>query len=120
MIVMSSTLLPDAQSSTFFQALQQCKELDLRDNRGKVHRLEVMLMGVVIGLCRNRDGVLSAIHRSMVNTHAQLCSYLNIANSSPISRAQLPVVLKKIDISVFCDLLFAFAGIVLSEQEKQW
>lgn len=112
--------LPEAQSSTFYEALQQCKRLDLRDNRGKVHRVEVVLMGVLIGLCRNRDGVLSGIHRSMVNTHSLLCSYLKIENSSPISRAQLPVVLKKIDISAFCDLLFAFAGIVLSEQEKQW
>jgi hypothetical protein len=33
---------------------------------------------------------------------------------------ELPVVLKNIDISVFCDLLFAFAGMVLSKEEKQW
>src|SRR4051794_14162580 len=113
MIVMSSTLLPDAQSSTFYQALQQCKELDLRDNRGKVHRLEVVLMGVIIGLCRNRDGVLSAIHRSMVHTHSLLCTYLNLSDTPPISRAQLAVVLKKIDVAAFSDLLFAFCGMVL-------
>jgi len=116
---MSNTLLP-AQSSTFYAVLQQCKGLDLRDNRGKVHRIEVVLMGVLIGLCRNRDGVLSAIHRSMVHTHSLLCSCLKIENSPPISRAQLAVVLKKIDIDAFSDLLFAFCGMVLRKEEKQW
>src|SRR6476620_5727928 len=119
MIVMSSTLLP-VQSSTFYAALQQCKGLDLRDNRGKVHRVEVVLMGVLIGLYRSRDGVLSSIHRSMVNTHSQLCSHLKIENSPPVSRAQLAVVLKNIDIGAFCELLFAFCAMVLSKEEKQW
>ena len=119
MIVMSSTL-PAVQSSTFYAALQQCKGLDLRDNRGKVHRIEVVIMGVIVGLCRNRDGVLSAIHRSMVHTHSLLCTYLNIANTPPISRAQLAVVLKKIDIDAFSTLLFAFCGMVLHKEEKQW
>lgn len=112
--------LPAAQCSTFYEALQQCAGLDLRDNRGKMHAIELVLTGVLVGLCRNRDGVLSAIHRSIQNTHAQLCTHLGIVAHLPISRAQLPHVLKNIDIQLFSDLLFKFAGIVLSKEEKQW
>ena len=113
------TLLP-AQSSTFYEVVKNCKELDLRDKRGKVHCIGLVLLGVFIGLYRNRDGVLSSIHRSIKNTHAPLCRYLGIENTAPISRAQLPIVLKKIDIDFFAKLLFDFVGMVLSEQEKQW
>jgi predicted transposase YbfD/YdcC len=112
--------LPAAQCSTFYQALQQCEGLDLRDKRGKVHAMELVLTGVLIGLCRNRDGVLSAIHRSIQNTHAQLCTHLGIADSPPVSRAQLPLVLKNIDVQLFSELLFKFCGIKLNKEEKQW
>ena len=112
--------LPAAQCSTFYEALQQCEGLDLRDNRGKVHAVELVLTGVLIALCRNRDGVLSAIHRSIQNTHAQLCTHLGITANPPISRAQLPLVLKHIDVQLFSELLFKFVGIELSKEEKQW
>jgi predicted transposase YbfD/YdcC len=112
--------LPAAQCSTFYEALQQCKGLDLRDNRGKIHAVELVLTGVLIGLCRNRDGVLSAIHRSIQNTHSQLCAHLGIAAHPPISRAQLPLVLKSIDVHLFSDLLFEFCGIELNKEQQQW
>ena len=112
--------LPAAQCSTFYQALQQCEGLDLRDNRGKVHAVELVLTGVLIGLCRNRDGVLSAIHRSIQNTHAHLCTHLGITAHPPISGAQLPFVLKSIDVRLFSNLLFEFCGIELNKEEKQW
>ena len=112
--------LPVAQCSTFYEALQQCKGLDLRDNRGKIHTVEVVLTGVLIALCRNRDGVLSAIHRSIENTHAQLCTQLGIAAHAPISRAQLLLALKNIDVHLFSGLLFEFCGIELNKQQKQW
>lgn len=112
--------LPAAQCSTFYEALQQCEGLDLRDNRGKVHAVELVLTGVLIALCRNRDGVLSAIHRSIQNTHAQLCTHLGITVNRPVSRAQLPLILKHIDVQLFSELLFKFAGIELHKEEKQW
>jgi predicted transposase YbfD/YdcC len=112
--------LAAAQCSTFYEALQQCEGLDLRDNRGKVHAMELVLTGVLIGLCRNRDGVLSAIHRSIQNTHTQLCTHLGIADSPPVWRAQLPLVLKNIDVRLFSDLLFEFCGMELNKEEKQW
>ncbi len=113
------TLLP-VQSSTFYEVLKNCEKLDLRDRRGKVHCIGLVLIGVINGLYRNRNGILSGIHRSVKNTYAPLCHYLGIENTVPISRAQLPVLLKKIDIGFFAKLLFDFTGVVLSEQEKQW
>lgn len=115
---MDTLLLP--QSNTFYEQLKDCKELDLRDNRGKTHCIGLVLIGVLIGLCRNRDGVLSSIHRSVKNTHSQLCHYLQIEYSAPISRAQLPLVLKKIDVTHFSKLLLLFSGIELNDEEKQW
>jgi predicted transposase YbfD/YdcC len=112
--------LSTAQCSTFYQALQQCKGLDLRDNRGKIHAVEMVLTGVLIALCRNRDGVLSAIHRSIQNTHALLCTQLGIVAHAPVSRAQLPLVLKNIDVNLFSELLLEFCGIELNKQQKQW
>ena len=115
---MDTLLLP--QSNTFYKQLKDCKELDLRDNRGKTHCIGLVLIGVLIGLCRNRDGVLSSIHRSIKNTHSQLCHYLQVEYGTPISRAQLPLVLKKIDVTQFSKLLLLFSGIELSDEEKQW
>jgi predicted transposase YbfD/YdcC len=112
--------LPAAQCSTFYEVLQQCEGLDLRDNRGKVHTVEVVLTGVLIALCRNRDGVLSSIHRSIQSTHAQLCTQLGIAAHPPVSRAQLPLVLKHIDVQLFSELLLEFCGMELNKEEKQW
>ena len=112
--------LPAAQCSTFYKSLQQCEGLDLRDNRGKVHAVELVLTGVLIALCRNRDGVLSAIHRSIQNTQAPLCTHLGITAHPPVSRAQLPLVLKHIAVQLFSELLFEFAGIELNKEEKQW
>lgn len=83
------------QSNTFYEELKMCKELDLRDNRGKIHSLAFVLLGVMIALCRNRDGILSSVHRSMIHTHAELCQHLQQATILVVSRAQLPLILKK-------------------------
>ena len=56
------------QEKTFYEHLQTIEGLDLRDSRGKKHDLAFVLLGVMIGLLRDRDGKLSSIHRSMVNT----------------------------------------------------
>lgn len=83
------------QSNTFYEQLKTCKDLDLRDSRGKVHSLAFVLIGVMVALCRNRDGVLSSIHRSMTHTHTALCQHLQEVDILVVSRAQLPLILKK-------------------------
>lgn len=94
--------------------------LDLRDNRGKRHNLSFILLGVLIGLLRNRDGNLSSIHRSMLNTNDELCKLLGIEAQCVISRAHLPRILGKVNISVFEDMLFLHLGIELDSEERRW
>lgn len=110
----------EKQETTFYQELQKSKDLDGRDNRGKQHDLSFILLGLVIGLLRKRDGKLSSIHRSMQNMGVALCSFLGIDNQRIVSRSQLPEVLGKVNLLVFEKLLFNHYGIVLSTEEKNW
>ncbi len=87
--------LSDGKSTTFFEIIKNTKGLDLRDNRGKKHCFAVVIFGVLMALFRDRDGNLSSIHRALTNKHADFCSALGVAFSPPVSRAQLPIILKK-------------------------
>ncbi len=108
------------QETTFYELLQNNAGLDLRDNRGKVHNLAYVLLGLTLGLLRKRDGCLSSIHRGMVNKNSELCLFLGIENEKVISRSHLPVLLSKVNLGCFEGLLFANYGIELSEAEKSW
>lgn len=113
-----------AQITSFFLVLQNNKEIDLRDNRGKRHALNIVLLGVLIALLRNRDGNLSSIHRAMKNTHSRLMKELkslyNIDYQKVVSRSHLPVLLHKVNIEAFSELLFKCFGITLNDDEKKW
>lgn len=109
-----------AQETTFYEEFQNHPTLDLRDNRGKVHDLPFILLGLIIGLLRHRDGNLSSIYRSMVNNHSKLCEALGSDIERVISRAHLPRILNKVNIEVFDQLLSERFNIELSTQEKQW
>jgi len=108
------------QETTFYEELQANDELDLRDRRGKKHDMAFILLGVMIGLLRNRDGTLSSIHRCMVNTHARLCELLSLDIERVVSRAQLPRILENVNQVLFEQLLLSFFNIELSEHERQW
>lgn len=108
------------QETTFYEELQNCKELDLRDVRGSRLNLPYILLGLTIALLRKRDGHLSSIHRSMQNKNTALCSFLNIEIQTVVSRSHLPVVLKKVCPITFGQLLFNRYGIELNEEEKTW
>jgi len=109
-----------SEETTFYEELQKAEGLDLRDNRGKRHDLAFILLGVIMGLLRKRDGNLSSIHRSMVNTHDKLCKHLSVEIPNAVSRAQLPRILGKVNLLKFEQILFEHFTIELSEQEKQW
>lgn len=98
----------EVQYTSFYEHLKTAKNLDLRDPRGKIHDLHFVLLGVIIALIRNRDGVLSSIHRSMINTNEDLCRCLKIAPIKVVSRAQLPLVLKKLMSLFSATLCFLF------------
>lgn len=108
------------QETTFYEEVQKSEGLDLRDNRGKIHDLAFILLGVILGLLRKRDGNLSSIHRSMVNTHEKLCSILQIKIPRAVSRAQLPRILAKVDLEKFEEILFTHFEIKLDKEEKEW
>ena len=108
------------KETTFYQELQKKEGLDLRDNRGKTLDLAFVLLGVIIGLLRCRDGKLSSIHRSMKNMNSALCKALLIEDQVVVSRSHLPIVLSKVSLTVFESLLFNHYGLTLCEEEKEW
>jgi len=64
--------------TTFYEKAQKTSNLDLRDNRGKVHDLALMLTEFILALLCNRDGNLSSIHRHMENHHSLVVDYLGL------------------------------------------
>lgn len=110
----------EGQNKTFYEQLQNCPGLDLRDNRGKTHDMSSVLVGLAVGLFLERDGNLSSIHRCMVNKSRDICNFLNIDNQQVVSRAHLPVFLHKVNLPVFERLLFGNYGIGLSGVERAW
>ena len=111
------------QSKTFYETLQSSPTLDLRDKRGKRHDISLVLMGIMVSLFRNREGNLSSIHRSMTNMHTHLLEALDIDNQyvmKVVSRSHLPVLLSKVCVDTFGNLVFDHFGIVLTESEKTW
>jgi len=104
---------------SFFEKLQSVEGLDLRDNRGKRHDLVVVLVGVVLALLSNRDGNLSSIQRHLKNHYEKLVAHLGVEKKQPVSRAQLPLILARVSVSVFDGLLFAHYGIKLNEAERE-
>jgi len=109
-----------SKGRSFYEEMQNCSALDLRDNRGKTHDLAFILLGVLLGILRKRDGTLSGIHRSMVNTNSTLCYFLCLCEQPVVSRSHLPIVLQKVDVEVFDYLLFMHYGFRLSTAQKQW
>ena len=109
-----------AKTTTFFQLLEQTPALDSRDNRGKVHSIALVLSGLVLALCCGRDGKLSSLHRHMVNQFVPLCQLTHQVNKRPISRAQLPLLLAKVNGELFARLLFDWFGVSLEPGQKHW
>jgi len=109
-----------AKTTTFFQLLDQTPDLDMRDNRGKRHPLALVLTGLVAALCCGRDGNLSRLHRHMVNHFERLLDSPQLTGHKVISRAQLPILLAKVNGVRFAQLLFDWFGFSLDEDQKGW
>lgn len=108
------------KTTSFFQLLDQTPDLDMRDNRGKRHSLALVLTGLVAALCCGRDGNLSRLHRHMVNQFESLLEATQLKDQRAISRAQLPILLAKVNGLRFAQLLFEWFGFVLDEDQKHW
>ena len=109
-----------AKTTTFFQLLNDTPGLDGRDNRGKRHSIALVLTGLVLALCCGRDGKLSGLHRHIVNHFDSLCEATQMTHQTAISRAQLPLLLAKVNGSLFAQLLFAWFGLRLDADLKRW
>jgi hypothetical protein len=94
--------------------------LDLRDNRGKRHSLALVLTGLVAALCCGRDGNLSRLHRHMTNQFENLLEATQLTDHKVISRAQLPLLLAKVNGLRFAQILFEWFGFLLDEDQKRW
>ncbi|MCY7357633.1 MAG: hypothetical protein LH609_09195, partial [Rudanella sp.] len=108
------------KTTTFFQLIDQTPDLDMRDNRGKRHKLALVLTGLMAALCCGRDGNLSRLHRHMVNHFQGLMDATQLADHQVISRAQLPILLGKVNGVRFAQLLFEWLGYVLNDEQKGW
>lgn len=69
---------------------------DRRDNRGKEHELAFVLACVIVALLNNRL-TLSSIHRFILHRFDWLSDIFERPNSRPVSRAQLPLILRSVD-----------------------
>lgn len=108
------------KTTTFFQLLERTPDLDMRDNRGKRHSLALVLTGLVAALCCGRDGNLSRLHRHMANQFESLLVSTQRTDYKVISRAQLPLLLAKVNGLRFAQLLFEWFGFLLDEEQKGW
>lgn len=114
-------MLPcEKDNTSFFEKLQSCAGLDLRDNRGKRHELAIILVGVVLAMLSNRDGKMSSLHRHLEFHHEQLLDFLGIELKKCVSRAHLPIVLGKVSVTELDALIFENYGIRLSEKQRKW
>lgn len=108
------------KTTSFFQLLDQTPDLDMRDNRGKRHSLALVLTGLVAALCCGRDGNLSRLHRHMTNHFEALLEVTQLTGHKAISRAQLPLLLAKVNGLRFAQILFEWFGFLLDEDQKRW
>jgi hypothetical protein len=76
------------KSTIFYAKSQRSKRLDLRDIRGKIHDMPLILTEFILALLCNRDGNLSSLHRHMSNHHELVVDFLGLESAS---KKQYPV-----------------------------
>ena len=109
-----------AKTTTFFDLLRLSPGLDGRDNRGKKHDMAFVITGLTLAIFCGRDGSLSSLHRHMANRFETLCGAVQIWPERVISRAQLPLLLARVNGELLAQLLFDWFGLVLSAEAKGW
>ena len=110
----------EKNNTSFLAKLQNCRGLDLRDNRGKRHDLAILLLGVTLAILSNRDGKMSSMHRHLQKHQERLLEFLDLEPRSCVSRSHLPIVLEKVSVTEFDRLIFESYGISLSQKQKKW
>ena len=115
------TIIPHpVKTTTFYQLLDQTPDMDMRDNRDKRHSLAVVLTGLVAALCCGRDGNLPRLHRHMANQFESPLEATQLTHHTVISRAQLTILLAKVNGLRFAQRLMEWFGFVLDQDQKHW
>lgn len=71
----------NSKSTTFYEKAQRSAKLDMRDIRGKIHDMPLILTEFILALLCNRDGNLSSIHRHMKNHHNLVVDFLGLKSA---------------------------------------
>ena len=75
--------------------------LDGRDNLGKKDSIAFVLTGLMLAICCGREYELSRLQRHMSNHFAALCLAVQFWLEWVVLRAQLPLLLAKVNGAVF-------------------
>ena len=114
-------MLPcEKKSTSFYEKLQSCQGLALREQRGQRHELAIILVGVTLALLSNRNGKLSSIYRQLRKHHDKLLELMELEARACVSRSPLPIGLEKVSVQEFDRLLCESYGVKLSEKQKKW
>ncbi len=108
---------PDKKLTSFIAKLKRL--VDPRDNRGKRHELAFVLGSVVLAIMTGRS-YASSIYRFIKNKIKWLCRILDEPEAKPVSRAQLPRILAKVDWVALNEIIWVHFGFKIEVAQNEW
>ncbi len=102
--------------TSFMAKLRQL--VDCRDNRGKRHELAFVLGSVVLAIMSGRSSG-SSIQRFIKNRIKWLRRVLGNLEANPVSRAQLPRILAKVDWVALNEIIWVHFGFKIEEEQSK-
>lgn len=87
----------------------------------KKHDMAFVITGLTLAIFCGRDGSLTSLHRHMANRFETLCGAVQIWPERVISRAQLPLLLARVNGELLAQLLFdgAARAVVWPSSERR-
>jgi len=108
----------DNDVANFITALKDLT--DPRDNRGKRHHVIFVIVSVVLAMFTGRSK-LSSIHRYMTNKIDWLRETIKMPDENPVSRAQLPRIIDRLDWKELNTIIEKYFGIHIELNENnEW
>lgn len=107
----------EKKSTSFMTKLRGL--IDIRDNRGKRHELAYVLGSVVLAIMSGRSSA-SSIQRFIKNRIEWLRHILNNSEAKPVSRAQLPRILAKVDWVALNEIIWVHFGLKIEVERDKW
>jgi len=108
----------DNDVANFITALKDLT--DHRYNRGKRHHVIFVIVSVVLAMFTGRSK-LSSIHRYMTNKIDWLRETIKMPDENPVSRAQLPRIIDRLDWKELNTIIEKYFGIHIELNENhEW